>query len=146
MLLIEDSATDARLAQAALAHLRDPELEVEHAADLETGLVRIAQQGIDLVLLDLHLPGSDGVGTLLRVQALAPDLPVVVVTASDDEALVERVLGHGAADLVVKGAPHFVALLRHSVRAALERVQVLEALRQAAGVEARPPVAKAAVW
>lgn len=115
------------------AVLADPRegCDVEHAPDLASGLERLALHGIDVILLDLHLPESQGLDTLRRVQDAAPGTPVVVVTGTDDEELIDHALRHGAQDLVLKGRPHFVALLRHAVRHALERVQVLEALRHA---------------
>ncbi|MFO1532216.1 MAG: response regulator [Thermoplasmatota archaeon] len=138
LLLIEDSATDARLVRAALQDAREPACDVEHAADLQSGLRRLAAPGIDLVLLDLHLPESRGLATLQRLQEAHPNVPVIVVTGSDDVRLADLAIDQGAQDLVVKGTPHFVPVLRHSIRAALERIQVLEALHAALGTEAAP--------
>ena len=132
-MLIEDSATEARLVRAALADARDPACDVEHAADLTSGLERLALSGIDVILLDLHLPESQGLATLRSVQDLVPDVPGIVVTGSEDESLADMAMRQGAHDLVVKGSPHFVAVLRRSIRHALERVQVLETLRAALG-------------
>lgn len=131
VLHIEDSATDARLVRAALAGLRDPACDVEHAPGLDAGLERLAAGGIDLVLLDLHLPESQGMATLRRLRDLAPGVPVVVVTGLDDPAAMDLALRAGAEDLVAKGGSDFLGVLRRSVRQALERVQVLEAMRAA---------------
>lgn len=144
VLLIEDSATDARLVLAAIA-AGGPPCAVGHAPGLAAGLSRLAAPGVDVVLLDLHLPESQGIETLRRVQDAAPGTPVVVVTGTDDEAVLDLALRHGAHDVVVKGRAGFATALRHSLRHALERAEVLEALRLAAG-EGRPlpaPVTRA---
>jgi DNA-binding response OmpR family regulator len=80
--------------------------EVEHAADGLSGLARIAAGGLDLVLLDLKLPGLCGFELCRRVRAAAPadglHLPVIMVTVLGDVA--ERRLGFaaGADDYVPK--------------------------------------------
>lgn len=59
----------------------------------------------DLFLLDLYMPGSHGFSTLIYLRHRYPDLPVLVVSASDAPAVVSRALGHGASGFVSKSAP-----------------------------------------
>ena len=75
----------------------------------------------DLVLLDLMLPGMDGIEVCRRLRVLSATLPIIMLTARDDE--VDKVLGLeiGADDYVTK--PFSLAELRSRVRAVLRRAQ-----------------------
>jgi DNA-binding response OmpR family regulator len=127
VLHVEDSPTDARLVQAALKSCN-----IRHAADLTSALGHLRSPGIDLVLLDLHLPESRGLETLRIVQEASPGVPVIVVTGSESEALAQQVLDQGAEDIVQKGTSTFVEVLRRALRNAVERLDVLEAMGAAA--------------
>lgn len=71
---------------------------------------------VEVVLLDLSMPGSRGIAGLLTLRARYPDVPVVVVSASDDAATVEQVMAAGASGFVPKSAPP------ETIRAALRAV------------------------
>ncbi|MFT4994607.1 MAG: DNA-binding NarL/FixJ family response regulator [Paraglaciecola sp.] len=58
----------------------------------------------DLVLLDLHMPGCDNFYGLIRVSEDYPNIPLVVVSASDSVAVVSRVMGFGAKGFIPKSA------------------------------------------
>ena len=60
VLLIEDNPGDARLIREVLEEETSARFKLAHATDLETGLERLAQGGIDVALLDLSLPDSHG--------------------------------------------------------------------------------------
>ena len=128
ILLIEDNPGDARLVREML---RGPgvRFEVETAERLADGVRRLQGGGIDLALLDLGLPDSQGQETLVRVQAEAPEVPVVVMTGTDDVDLALRAVQAGAQDYLVKGQVH-EGLLRRSVRYAIERKRAERALRE----------------
>jgi PAS domain S-box-containing protein len=127
ILLIEDNPGDARQVREML---RGPgvRFEVETAERLADGVRRLQGGGLDLTLLDLDLPDSQGQETLVRVQAAAPEVPVVVMTGTDDVDLALRAVQAGAQDYLVKGQLH-EGLLRRSVCYAIERKQAEEALR-----------------
>jgi PAS domain S-box-containing protein len=120
VLLIEDNPAWALLIREAFSRLRDAPLTLESAERLSDGLERLAGGRIDLVLLDLMLPDSEGLSTVLQVRQHAPHVPVVVLSGIDDEALAVQALQEGVQDYLVKGQITSNALLR-SLRYALER-------------------------
>jgi two-component system cell cycle sensor histidine kinase/response regulator CckA len=103
VLLVEDNPEDVLLMRRKLARVPDPVLELESADYLSAGLARLAEAGIDLVLLDLSLPDSHGLETFAQVHAQAPRVPIIVLSGFDDEALAVRAVREGAQDYLVKG-------------------------------------------
>ena len=131
ILLIEDNPGDARLIKYMLAESQAMVCEMEWAESLTAGLARLAQGGIDLVLLDLGLPESSGLDTLRRMQEHAPDVTTLIVLSGlNDENIALQAVQLGAQDYLVKGQVD-TSLLVRSIRYALERSQAKEALRQA---------------
>jgi light-regulated signal transduction histidine kinase (bacteriophytochrome)/CheY-like chemotaxis protein len=106
-----------------------PALEVVGASSLAEGTEKLDERGFDLVLLDLGLPDSWGLRTFLDVKAAAPTLPVIVLTASDDEKLALKAVRAGAQDFLVKGRVD-ADLLHRAIRYALERHRVEQELRE----------------
>ncbi len=129
ILVIEDNPGDARLLRETFAEGEHAGAALECASDLRAGLARLAQGGIDAVLLDLGLPDSEGLGTFAAVQAHAADLPIIVLTGLDDQAVAERAVREGAQDFLVKGQVPAVLLCR-SVRYAIERKRAEKTLRE----------------
>ena len=128
ILLIEDNPGDARLIRESLFEVPTTAFELQHADRLNAGLKILAQGGVDLILLDLSLPESWGINTLLKVREAAPTLPVVVLTGLDDETAAVTAVQEGAQDYLVKG--HVTgSLLVRSIRYALERARRRQAER-----------------
>ena len=127
VLLIEDSPGDARLIREFLAEARGAAFDVECADRLSAGLARLAEGGIDVVLLDLGLPDSRGLDTLVQARIPAQGLPIVVLTGLDNETLGTEALRAGAQDYLVKGQVDS-NLLARSVRYAIERKRAQTAL------------------
>jgi DNA-binding NtrC family response regulator len=75
---------------------------VEAAASVEAGLAACAHAAPDAVLLDVRLPGRDGIEALPELRTLAPDAPVVVMTAFGDLDTAVRAVNAGAYDYLVK--------------------------------------------
>lgn len=93
----------AALKQAARDALGD--IELFEADSLEAVLALLdAQPQVDLVLLDLHMPGNHGLAGLAAVRAQFPGVAVIVVSANDDPRVVRRALDHGAAGYLPKSA------------------------------------------
>jgi len=129
VLLIEDNPGYARLIREILAEAKGSPFELECADRLATGVARLAAGDIDAVLLDLGLPDSQGLSTLVKMQAEASTVPVVVLTGLDDEALAVEAVQEGAQDYLVKGEVDS-NLLRRSIRYAIERKWAEEKARQ----------------
>jgi len=128
VLLVEDNPADAHLMQTMLAEAKDVLINLELADRLSTGLERLSQDGIDLVLLDLSLPDSQGLDTFFTVHAKAPRVPIIVLSGLEDEELAVTAARRGAQDYLVKGRVDSKLLVR-AIRYAIERKQTEEALR-----------------
>ena len=128
VLLIEDNEDDAILIQEMLAEKKDLGIELEWVDRLSSGLTELVSGKIDLVLLDLSLPDSHGLETFETVQSCAQDVPIVVLTGLDDQAMANQAVRRGAQDYLVKGRLDSYVLAR-AARYAVERKQAERALR-----------------
>jgi signal transduction histidine kinase len=125
VLLIEDEAVDAVLVRRNLRAQPGPAFGLEHVTSLEAGCERLTRGGVDAVLLDLGLPDSQGIDTVLQVRGQAPTLPIVVFTAADDEGTAIAALAAGAQDYLVKDDLEG-SLLRRSLCYAIERSRIAQ--------------------
>ena len=135
VLLIEDSPLFVELARRMLAEAKKADFTLEAVDNLAAGIERLAQGGIEAVLLDLTLPDSNGLETFTRLHAEAQDVPTIIYTSVDDEELSLATLEHGAADYLVKSEvnPNWLA---RSLVYAIQRSRVTHAAggEQAAAV------------
>ncbi len=120
VLLIEDNPADSRLIQEFLNGGQDVQFDLVRADRLSVGLKRLQLGGIDLVLLDLLLPDSQGLETFRQVRTHAPDVPVVIVSGVEDDALAMQAVREGAEDYLVKGNVKGHSLVR-VIRYTIER-------------------------
>ena len=119
----------AALRQAAADAVADT--RVSETDTLEGVLAALeADAGIDLVLLDLHMPGNHGLAGLAAIRAQYPGVAVVVVSANDDPRVVRRALDHGAAGYLPKSSG--LDELRDAIRAVLACEQWLPSSLRAA--------------
>ena len=120
ILIVEDDAPIAELLQL---HLRDEGYEVVHMADGSEGLQALERGGWDALVLDLMLPGVDGLEICRRARAMAYYVPIIITSARSSE--MHRILGLelGADDYLAK--PFSVLELVARVRALLRRSQAL---------------------
>ncbi len=116
ILIVEDNP---EIAELIALHLNDMGASTRIAPDGDSGLSIAITEPFDLVVLDLMLPGVDGLTICRRLRDRSPKLPIVMVTAKDDE--IDRVLGleMGADDYVVK--PFSVRELVARIKAVLRR-------------------------
>jgi PAS domain S-box-containing protein len=131
VLLVEDNPGDARLIKRMLEEAKGLACEVEWVETLDRGGERLMAGDVDVVLLDLGLPGSSGLDTLKRLQQKTVRMPALVVLSGlSDEEIALQAVQSGAQDYLVKGQVDAPLLVR-SIRYAIERSQAREALRQA---------------
>jgi two-component system sensor histidine kinase/response regulator len=124
ILVIEDSREEMVLLRAALSAITSVAIQVVHVDRLSAACTCLAAGRFDAILLDPNLSDSAGLDTLVRVQAGAPGIPVVIMTDSDDEGLAMEGIRAGAQDYIVKGRYDGVLLYR-SLRTAVERKRLL---------------------
>ena len=125
ILVVED---EAPIADAVAARLRSEGYRVEIAGDGPTGVSRCAELHPDLVVLDLMLPGIDGLEVCERIQADRP-VPVLMLTARDSEHDLLVGLGVGADDYMTK--PFSSRELVARIHALLRRVDRAQAATDA---------------
>lgn len=118
LLLVED---DVRISQPLARMLRAEGFDVRHCDTGETALNAVTEALPDLVLLDLSLPDIDGLEICRRLRALHPTLPIVMLTARNEEVEVVVGLDAGADDYITK--PFRVAELTARIRARLRASQ-----------------------
>lgn len=119
VLVVDDDPT---VADVVLAYLRSSGIDAAHAADGLAALESARRVPPDLVVLDLMLPGLDGLEVCRRLRAERPDLPVVMLTARGEEE--DRIAGLevGADDYVVKPFSPRELVLR--IQSVLRRAEV----------------------
>ena len=129
ILLVEDNPGDADLLQESIAYLPQPP-QITHVEGLQAAVETLGREAFDAVLLDLNLPDSLGLATLERTLVAAPQLPVVVLTGLEDEALGSEAVRKGAQDYLVKGQMGAHRLLQ-TIHHAVERKRTEQSLLRA---------------
>ncbi|MFZ2197586.1 MAG: response regulator, partial [Thermodesulfovibrionales bacterium] len=129
ILVVDDDPADAEFVQIML-RTAGVGTAVSNADRLSSAFSLIDANSFDVVLLDLNLPDSAGLDTLLKIQEKAASSAIVVLTGLDDERTGERAVGLGAQDYLVKG--NFTAdVLRRVLRYAVGRKQIQNRLQRA---------------
>lgn len=132
VLLVEDNPDDAEILRELLAEVRAP-VRLTTVDSLRAAEPLLARGNIDLILLDLSLPDSQGLATVERALAAAPRIPILVLTGLEDEVLGAAAVHAGAQDYLVKGQADGAGLLR-AMRYARERHRLLAARTEDARV------------
>jgi DNA-binding response OmpR family regulator len=120
LLLIEDNAGDARLLREMFAESGTFDMEMTQVGCMREAEKVLTERAVDIILLDLGLPDTEGLGAVQRAHAAAPRVPLVVLTGLDDESMALLALQEGAQDYLVNGQIEARGLLR-SLRFAVER-------------------------
>jgi DNA-binding response OmpR family regulator len=118
VLIVEDDATIARFVELELAHAG---YNVVRAADGEQGLAAAEEFGPDLIILDLMLPGIDGLEVAKRMRAMGDNRPILMLTARSETQDVVTGFEAGADDYLRK--PFEIPELLSRVRALLKRAE-----------------------
>jgi len=81
-----------------------PDVELAEAGTLDEVVAAVEEKDTDLILLDLKMPGVQGFSGLIYLRAQFPDIPVVVVSASEETAIIRRAISFGASGFIPKSA------------------------------------------
>ncbi len=129
VLLIEDSSSppDTQKALEILREYTMVEVKTIHREHLDDGIDMVASGQVEAVLLDFDLIDGQGVAVLDRLREAAPDIPIIVLTAAEDERASLCTIQRGAQDCLVKEKTDAEQLCR-SIRYAQERERVGEEL------------------
>ncbi|MDQ6948850.1 MAG: GGDEF domain-containing response regulator [Actinomycetota bacterium] len=134
VLLLEDNAADANLLRATLGAVSDVAFDVEWVDQLRPALDRLAKGGIDVALINLSLPDSDGMDTFRAVREEAPDIPVLILTSYEGQHLAVTATSEGAHDYLLKNEL-WPGTLARALRQAVGRQQQVADLRHLALVD-----------
>jgi CheY-like chemotaxis protein len=102
VLFVEDDSMNRRVVRDMLSVAG---AEMSEAVDAESGLEMIARETYDLILMDLRMPGMDGLTAIERIRGRADEkseLPVIVVTADTGLTIREDCIARGADDVLLK--------------------------------------------
>ncbi|MBS1957268.1 MAG: hybrid sensor histidine kinase/response regulator [Cyanobacteria bacterium SZAS-4] len=138
VLLIENDCVDAKQV-LDLLHQRSSnllDLSVTWVMSLADGINELTTRTYDSVLLNLGLPDSDGIDTLLQVRRCSKTIPIVILSGSDDKNLALESVQNGAQDFLVKGRPSAESILR-AIQYSIERCRADRAVMQLRLLEER---------
>jgi len=131
VLLVEDNPGDARLLREMFNEQGSSGTEVMIVRSMREAEMYLANNAVDIILLDLGLPDAQGLGAVRRAHAVAPRVPLVVLTGLDDETLAAKALQEGAQDYLVKSQIDTYGTTRGLLRAlrySIERKNLEDAL------------------
>jgi len=138
VLLVESEAEDVLFLRDVLIEIEAGRfwsnwvhIEALHAASWSEASAILANEAIDIILLDPDLADSQGVETFRRVHSAAEQVPMILLVRPEDEAMGARLIREGAQDFLVKRQVD-CAPLAHAIRNAIERHRILSAARAGA--------------
>jgi response regulator RpfG family c-di-GMP phosphodiesterase len=119
LLMFEDNPGDVTLIREQLSESGDF-FEIVSFDLLSKGIEFLATNNVDVVLLDLGLPDSHGLSTIEIVMAKNSSVPIIILTALDDEKIAMEAVRRGAQDYLVKGSAS-IEILSRIIRYSIER-------------------------
>lgn len=141
LLLVESDAEDVLFLQEALAEIEGGgywsnwvRIETLHADTWAKACTILANEDLDLLLLDLNLADTRGAETFRRAHAAASQVPVILLTCAEDAEVAARLVRDGAQDFLIKKQID-CAPLAHAMRNAIERHRLLSATRAASMID-----------
>jgi signal transduction histidine kinase/CheY-like chemotaxis protein len=129
ILLVEDNPGDVRLIREMLLSVPHQQIRLSAASTLQESQSLLAQDTFDAVLLDLSLPDSHGLDTLVSISAASEATAIVVLTGYEDDDLGVQALQMGAQDYLPKSDVNSKLLMR-ALRYAIERQRIEIMVRQ----------------
>lgn len=121
VLIIEDDVDETGIIGSYLADVvgSAQSFNLAQAPRLSTACHLLARQDFDVILIDLVLPRSVGIEGFLKIRALKPAMPIIVLTGLQDEPLAIKAVKLGAQDYLIKGSPD-CCLLKRVIHYAIE--------------------------
>src|SRR6185503_5826188 len=129
VLYAEDNPGDVRLVECLIEGEGEHIIDLEFADRLQVALTVLKTSRVDILLLDLSLPDSNGIETIVEATRAAPEVPIVVLTSFNDTELGIRALRAGARDFLSKKDLSGELLVR-TLKLAAERAQLERKLRE----------------
>lgn len=128
-LLVEDNPADIALLMELLQDSDAKSWQIAHCKRLHLALEQLRHTHFDVILLDLSLPDSQGLDTVIELQTAVPHIPIVVLTGLHDQTLARQALAQGVQDYLVKGQLSSELIIK-TVEYAIERTQILRKLQE----------------
>jgi len=120
LLVVEDDVVDRTMLKRLLSRSSLAISEVQCVDRVAQALDQVSRSCFDVILLDPGLPDSEGMDSVIQLQAEAPHIPIIVLTGLDDEDAAAEAVQKGVQDYLVKGQVDSHMLVR-AIRYALER-------------------------
>lgn len=120
ILLFEDNPGDIGLIEEMLEEIDNFSYKLKNVETLNEGLILLENRTFDVVLTDLRLPDSEGIYTFLDIHSKNSRIPIIILTASNDEKIGIDAVNKGAQDYLVKGQVDG-RLLKRSIQYSIER-------------------------
>lgn len=127
VLIITANAGDAKILRDTVSSAKDGPFFVQWVQRLADGVALVRQGNIDIILVDFHLPDSQGIATFDELFKLSPPVPIMMLCNEEEEELAVEAVGRGAQGFLSKG--HFPStLVPQALRNIIQRKGVEEAL------------------
>jgi diguanylate cyclase (GGDEF)-like protein len=134
VLLVEDMLMIAKITEQMLKKSPSNRYSSTHKARLVDAVATLKSDEFDVILLDLNLPDSRELDTLARIIEVAPDVPIIVLTANNSDEVGLQAVKIGAQDFLLKGDFNYLTLDRAIVYS-IERHRLQRTIRQLAVID-----------
>lgn len=124
VLVVEDDQMQSFVLSEIITRSSNGQYSVAQCASIAQAFEHLASLTIGAVLLDLHLPDSSGLHSLTTIVEQYPNIPIIIMTGTDDDELALESLKRGAEDYIVKGSLDGTSLWR-AISHAIERRKTL---------------------
>ncbi len=129
ILLIEDNPGDIRLIKELMKEIGNGKFNLLYQNNLGDGMRILNEEQFHVILLDLSLPDSEGLHTLKHILKKKIDIPIIVLTGTDDQILAIEAVKSGAQDYLIKGKVNGI-LLERSIYYSIERQNIMKKLKK----------------